>query len=112
MKEKEHNDVKNTNRLQNKNNLVITQVKVRLVPQESGHRLKAFATIVFNNALLIDDIRIIEGKKRLFVAMPSRKTKEGNYVDVVHPINSDTRRLIEETILTNYHLILSSINNE
>lgn len=102
---------KNTNKFHPGNSLVITQVKVRLVPQQSGNPLRAFATIVFNDSLLVDDIRIIEGKKRLFVAMPTRKTKDGNYVEIVHPINSETRQLIEDSILTNYRLILSSLNN-
>ena len=87
------------------NNLIITQVKVRPVSPDAGNRLRAFATIIFNDALVINDIKIIEGKERLFVAMPSRKTKEGSYVDIVHPINAETRDLVEEAILTHYNTI-------
>ena len=87
------------------NNLVITQVKVRPVTPEPGNRLRAFATIIFNDALVINDIKVIEGKERLFIAMPSRKTKEGSYVDIVHPINADTRTLVEEAILNQYNTI-------
>lgn len=87
--------------------LQITQVKVRPVPAEAGSRLKAFATIIFNDSLVINDIKIIEGKERLFIAMPSRKTKEGSYVDVVHPINIQTRQMVEDAILTQYQSLLS-----
>ncbi len=83
-------------------NLAITQVRVRPVPPTNSPRLKAFATIVFNDSIVIDDIKIIEGKERLFIAMPSRRTKEGVYVDIVHPINTETRHLIEEAILSQY----------
>ncbi len=87
--------------------LEITQVKVRPVNNSPGNRLKAFATIIFNDSLVINDIKIIEGKERLFIAMPSRKTKEGSYVDVVHPINSHTRELVEETILSQYEALVT-----
>jgi len=78
----------------------ITEVKVYPV-KESG-RLKAYATIVFNNSFIIRDLKIIEGDKGFFVSMPSRRRKDGSFRDIVHPLNSDTRSQIENMIIEEY----------
>jgi stage V sporulation protein G len=78
----------------------ITEVKV--FPAKDGGRLKAYATIVFDNSFIIRDLKIIEGNKGLFVSMPSRKRKDGTFRDIVHPLNSDTRRMIEERVTQEY----------
>lgn len=75
----------------------ITEVKVYLA-KESG-RLKAYATVVFDDAFIVRDLKIIEGHKGLFVSMPSRRRKDGTFRDVAHPLNSDMRQSLEETIL-------------
>jgi len=75
----------------------ITEVKVYPV-KESG-RLKAYATIVFDNSFIIRDLKIIEGDKGFFVSMPSRRRKDGSFRDIVHPLNSDTRSMIENMII-------------
>jgi len=74
----------------------ITEVKVYPV-QESG-RLKAYATMVFDDCFIIRDLKIIEGDNGLFVSMPSRRRKDG-FRDIVHPLNSDTRKMIEDSII-------------
>lgn len=78
----------------------ITDVRVRLITSES--RLRGVATITFNDAFVVHDIRIIEGENGLFVAMPSKKTPSGSFRDVAHPINGETRKLIEEAIVKAY----------
>jgi len=78
----------------------ITEVKVYPV-KESG-RLKAYATIVFDNSFIIRDLKIIEGDKGFFVSMPSRRRKDGSFRDIVHPLNSDTRSMIENMIIEEY----------
>ena len=78
----------------------ITEVKVYPV-KESG-RLKAYATIVFDNSFIIRDLKIIEGDKGFFVSMPSRRRKDGSFRDIVHPLNSDTRSEIENMIIEEY----------
>lgn len=78
----------------------ITEVKV--FPAKDGGRLKAYATIVFDNSFIIRDLKIIEGNKGLFVSMPSRKRKDGTFRDIVHPLNSETRRMIEEKVTHEY----------
>lgn len=80
----------------------ITNVEIKKVEKE-GSRLKGMANITLDNCLVIHNIRIIEGNKGLFVAMPSRKTEEGKYVDLVHPINSETRKMFEEEIMEKYN---------
>jgi len=82
----------------------ITEVKV--FPAKDDGRLKAYATIVFDNAFIIRDLKVIEGHKGLFVSMPSRKRKDGTFRDVVHPLNPETRCLIEERVIEEYKRVM------
>ncbi|TET06965.1 septation regulator SpoVG [Candidatus Dependentiae bacterium] len=82
----------------------ITEVKV--YPAKDDGRLKAYATVVFDNSFIIRDLKIIEGDKGYFVSMPSRKRKDGTFRDIVHPLNSETRRIIEDKIVAEYKKIL------
>lgn len=78
----------------------ITEVKV--YPARKNGRLKAYATIVFDNSFIIRDLKVIEGDKGLFVSMPSRRRKDGTFRDIVHPLNVETRKLIEDTVIAEY----------
>jgi stage V sporulation protein G len=78
----------------------ITEVKV--YPAKETGRLKAYATIVFDDSFIIRDLKVIQGHKGLFVSMPSRRRKDGTFRDVAHPLNSDMRKLIEESILREF----------
>ena len=82
----------------------ITSVKVRKFEKE-GSRMKGIASVLVEDCLAIHDIRIIEGDRGLFIAMPSRKihTEEDAYRDIVHPINPETRASFEEAILEAYN---------
>ncbi len=77
----------------------ITEVKVFSVNEE---RLKAFATIVLDNCFVIRDLRVISGDSGLFVAMPSKKMKDGSFKDIAHPLNNETRQKIEDTVIGAY----------
>ena len=79
----------------------ITSVKVRKVEKEEN-RLKAIASVCLDEMFLIHDIRVIEGDNGLFIAMPSRKTATGEYRDIVHPTNSDARKMFEDAVLAEY----------
>jgi stage V sporulation protein G len=81
----------------------ITEVKV--YPVEHGGRLKAYATIVFDDCFIIRDLKVIEGDKDLFVSMPSRRRKDGTFRDVVHPLNSDMRSKIEVEVIKEYRTL-------
>jgi stage V sporulation protein G len=77
----------------------ITEVKVFPIQEE---KLKAFVSIVFDQCFMVNDIKIIQGRDGLFISMPSRKKKNGEFKDVAHPLNNETRRVIEEKVLAEY----------
>jgi stage V sporulation protein G len=83
----------------------ITEVKVypftSKYSTQNGCRLKAYAAIVFEHSFIIHDLKLIEGDKGLFVCMPSRRLR-GMYRDIVHPLNAETRRVIENSIIDEY----------
>ena len=78
----------------------ITDVRVRKVAKEG--KLKAVVSITFDDEFVVHDIKVIEGEKGLFIAMPSKKAMDGEYSDIAHPINSGTRDRIQSTILEKY----------
>jgi len=78
----------------------ITDVRVRHVDKEG--KMKAVVSITIDDEFVIHDIKVIEGEKGLFIAMPSRKSSDGEYRDIAHPINSDTRSKIQSLILAKY----------
>ena len=82
----------------------ITEVKVFPIQEE---KLKAFVSIVFDHCFMVNDIKIIQGREGLFISMPSRKKKNGEFKDVAHPLNNETRRMIEDKVLGEYERILS-----
>ncbi len=82
----------------------LTEIRVSPVNEE---RLKAFVTITIDDCFIIRDLKIINGDKGLFVAMPSRKRKDGTYKDIAHPLNNETRQMIESKILAEYEKELS-----
>lgn len=82
----------------------ITEVKVFPINEE---KLKAFVSIVFDQCFMVNDIKIIQGKEGLFISMPSRKKKNGEFKDVAHPLNNETRRMIEDKVLSEYDRLLA-----
>src|SRR5258708_39762332 len=80
--------------------LAITEVKV--FPARENGKLKAYATIVFENIFIVRDLKVIEGEKGFFVSMPSRRRKDGTFRDIVHPLNSETRKKIEDSVISEY----------
>ena len=78
----------------------ITDVRIRKVEKEG--KMKAVVSITIDEEFVVHDIKIIEGEKGLFIAMPSRKAADGDYPDIAHPINSDTRDRIQKLILEKY----------
>ncbi|HKQ98993.1 MAG TPA: septation regulator SpoVG [Candidatus Polarisedimenticolia bacterium] len=82
----------------------ITDVRVFPVDEE---KLKAFVSIVIDDCFVVSDIRIISGASGLFISMPSKKRKNGTFRDIAHPLNSETRRRIEEKVLARYRETLA-----
>ncbi|HYV85207.1 MAG TPA: septation regulator SpoVG [Patescibacteria group bacterium] len=82
----------------------ITDVRVFPVDEE---KLKAFVSIIIDDCFVVSDIKIISGTSGLFVSMPSKKRKDGSFRDIAHPLNSETRRAIEDKVLARYREALA-----
>ena len=85
--------------------MTITDVWVRKIEKEG--KLKAIVSITLDNEFVVHDIKVIEGEKGLFIAMPSKKSADGEFRDIAHPINSSTREMIQSTILDRYQKSLT-----
>lgn len=83
----------------------ITDVRVRKITKEG--KMKAIVSITIDDEFVVHDIKVIEGEKGLFIAMPSKKAADGEYRDIAHPINSETREEIQKIILENYEKALA-----
>ena len=81
----------------------ITDIRIKKVASEG--KMKAVASVTFDNAFAVHDVKVIEGPDKLFVAMPSRRTPDGEYRDIAHPINSDMRNMLESKVLAAYDAI-------
>jgi len=88
----------------------ITDVRVRKVAKEG--KMKAVVSITFDNEFVVHDIKVIEGEKGLFIAMPSRKALDGEFRDIAHPINSETREKLQKAILNKYETVSLADENE
>lgn len=78
----------------------VTDVRIRKINSEG--KMKAVVSVTFDDQFVVHDIKIIEGLNGLFIAMPSRKMGEGDFRDIAHPINSDTRNMIQDAIFKRY----------
>ena len=80
----------------------ITDVRIRKVEKEG--KMRAVVSITIDEEFVVHDIKVIEGEKGMFIAMPSRKAADGEYRDIAHPINSETRDMIQGMILRKYEM--------
>ena len=78
----------------------ITDVRIRKIATDG--KMKAIVSVTFDNEFVVHDIKVIEGQNGLFIAMPSRKTPDGEFKDIAHPINTDTREKMQSSILEAY----------
>lgn len=89
--------------------MTITDVRIRKIAAEG--KMKAIVSITFDNEFVVHDIKVIEGQNGLFIAMPSRKTPDGEFKDIAHPINTDTREKIQSSILKAYQTAVEEEEN-
>ena len=80
--------------------MTITDVRIRKIASDG--KMKAIVSVTFDNEFVVHDIKVIEGHNGLFIAMPSRKTPDGEFKDIAHPINTDTREKMQSSILAAY----------
>ena len=94
--------------------LEITDIRVKKILTENSaeSKMKAVVSETFDDAFVVHDIKIIEGQDKLFTAMPSRKTQDGEFKDIAHPINRETRLKLEEAILAEYRNVLEQSSEE
>lgn len=82
----------------------ITEVRIRLVRKDEG-KMKAVASITIDNCFVVHDVKIIEGTEDYFIAMPSKKTPDGEFKDIVHPLNTETREQLRKIILEEFEKV-------
>jgi stage V sporulation protein G len=87
----------------------VTEVKVFPVSED---KLKAYVTITLDNSFVVRDLKIIQGKTGFFVAMPSKKRKDGTYRDMAHPLNQETRQMIEARVMDEYEREIGETAND
>ena len=85
----------------------ITDVRIRKISAEG--KMKAIVSVTFENQFVVHDIKVIEGQNGLFIAMPSRKTPDGEFKDIAHPINAEMRQMLEDEVLKAYHEAVSQL---
>ena len=92
----------------------ITDIRVKKILTDSSaeSKMKAVVSVTFDDAFVVHDIKIIEGQEKLFTAMPSRKTQDGEFKDIAHPINREMRVKLEESILAEYRNVLEQSEEE
>ena len=89
----------------------ISDVRVRIVKTDKS-KIKASASITIDDCFVVHDIKVIEGQEKLFIAMPSRKTPDGEFKDIAHPINAEMREQLQEMILAKYEESLNELVEE
>ena len=87
----------------------ITDIRIRQMTHDE--KMKAVVSVTFDNCFVVHDIKIIDGQEKLFIAMPSRKTPDNEYKDIAHPINMETRELLQSRILEKYQSTLLEEEN-
>ena len=88
----------------------ITDVRLRKLPTEG--KLKAIVSVTFDNEFVLHDIKIIEGKESLFLAMPSRRLPNGEYRDIAHPISAEARKELEDVVFKEYYSVKEKLDQE
>lgn len=84
----------------------VTDVRIRKLSNDG--KMRAVVSVTFDNCFVVHDIKVIEGQNGLFIAMPSRKTPEGEFKDIAHPINQEMREMVQKAVIEKYEAVVSS----
>ncbi|MCH6544884.1 MAG: septation regulator SpoVG [Deltaproteobacteria bacterium] len=87
----------------------VTEIRVFPVDED---KLRAYVTITFDHCFVVRDLKVIRGTSGLFVSMPSKRRKDGTYKDIAHPLNNETRRMIEEKIIAQYEKVVAEAGRQ
>ena len=87
----------------------ITDIRLRAVKSENEVKLKAYADVTFDGSFVVHGLKIIDGQKGMFVAMPSRKMPDGEYKDIAHPITPELRKEITDTVIAKYNEVMERL---
>ena len=92
----------------------ITDIRVKKILTDSSaeSKMRAVVSVTFDNAFVVHDIKVIEGEKGLFIAMPSKKTPDGEYRDIAHPIHGEMRSMLQDAILEEFRKVLEEQSEE
>lgn len=90
------------------NKIVVTEVRLKLIDNENNPKMKAVASITLNDSFVVSELRVIEGKNGVFVAMPNHRGKDGTYKDTVHPVTDEARREIVDAVIEKYKAIIAN----
>ena len=93
-------------RIEGKEAMNISEVRVRLVKKDEG-KLKAVASVTIDDCFVVHDVKILEGQDDFFIAMPSKKTPDGEYKDIVPPLNTETREMLKKAVLDEFEKVRS-----
>jgi stage V sporulation protein G len=82
--------------------VTVTDVRMRVLDESEERKIKAISSVTFNDSFVIHDVKVLDSEKGLYVVMPSKKAPDGTFKDIAHPLNTETRQMIQEKVLAEY----------
>lgn len=82
--------------------VTVTDVRMKVLDESEERKIKAISSITFNDSFVIHDVKVLDSEKGLYVVMPSKKAPDGTFKDIAHPLNTETRQMIQEKVLAEY----------
>lgn len=87
--------------------VTVTDVRLKVLEESDERKIKAIASITFNDSFVVHDVKVLDSEKGLYVVMPSKKVPDGTFKDIAHPLNTETRKMIQEKVLEEYDKAIS-----
>lgn len=82
--------------------VTVTDVRMKVLDESEERKIKAISSVTFNDSFVIHDVKVLDSEKGLYVVMPSKKAPDGTFKDIAHPLNTETRQMIQEKVLAEY----------
>jgi stage V sporulation protein G len=87
--------------------VTVTDVRMKVLDESEERKIKAISSVTFNDSFVIHDVKVLDSEKGLYVVMPSKKAPDGTFKDIAHPLNTETRQMIQEKVLDEYKKAIS-----